>query len=240
MNDTPFQVFLNLVNFDRSIVSIHNEIESLEKDIQILDQQDKERVERLKQGQQRLHNARKLVDEYELKMKEIDEAIRAKKKQMDEISDVRSYRSIKTEVDTLNKQQVDQEMAVMQAWNALETEQKDVEIQQIAFQEYQESYTKEKKEKEQKLKELHEKDTELEGQRSGKTATIPEEWLGTYEQMRGRVHDPVVAVDRGSCSACFYSIPNQDLIRLKRRALLQCKGCFRFLYDETAQQAEEQ
>jgi len=240
MNDTPFQVFLNLVEFDRNIVAINNEIESLENDIQLLNQQEQERLDRLKQVQQRLHNAHKIVDEQELVMKELDDKIREKKKQMDEISDVRAYRSFKTEIDTLNKQQVDQETAVMQAWNTVETAQKDVADQQAKAKEEEAAYKKEKEEKEHKLKELQQKYQELEKQRTTKTTAVPEEWLETYEHMRGRVSDPVVPVDRGSCSACFYSIPNQDLIRLKRRALLQCKGCFRFLYDETAQQAEEQ
>ena len=240
MTDTPFHLFLNLVEFDRTIVSINNDIESFENDIKTLDQQEQERLERLEQVQQRLRNARKIVDEQELIMKELDQKIRAKKKQMDEIADARSYRSFKTEVDTLNRQQVDQESLVMQAWNTVETAEKDLKVQQAVVQEQQETYKEEKKKKEQKLKNLHQQYKELEGQRSGKTGTVPEEWLETYEHMRGRVSDPVVEVDRGSCSACSYSIPNQDLIRLKRRALLQCKGCFRFLYDETAQQAEEQ
>ena len=88
----------------------------------------------------------------------------------------------------------------MQAWNTVETAEKDLKVQQTTVQEQQETYKEEKKEKEQKLKDLHQQYKELEGQRSGTTDSIPEEWLSTYEHMRGRVPDPVVEVDRGSCS----------------------------------------
>ncbi|GAI90095.1 unnamed protein product, partial [marine sediment metagenome] len=40
----------------------------------------------------------------------------------------------------------------------------------------------------------------------------------------------VVPVQHDSCGACSYSIPQQDLLRMRRRAVVQCKGCFRLLY----------
>ena len=48
--------------------------------------------------------------------------------------------------------------------------------------------------------------------------------------MQSRVTDPVVPVQQGSCSACFYDITEQRLVALRRHALLQCEGCYRFLY----------
>ena len=65
---------------------------------------------------------------------------------------------------------------------------------------------------------------------NGNSQTLPDEWLGKYEHMRGRVADPVVPVQQDSCSACFYSISSRDLQTLKQGDLLQCKDCYRFLY----------
>jgi predicted nucleic acid-binding Zn-ribbon protein len=50
--------------------------------------------------------------------------------------------------------------------------------------------------------------------------------------MRTRTADPVVPVLDGSCSACFHYLTEQDLLLIKKNKLMQCKGCYRFLYSE--------
>ena len=74
----------------------------------------------------------------------------------------------------------------------------------------------------------------LHRERPGKEVLVPEEWLEKYSHMRMQVADPVVSVLSGGCSACFYTIPNHEMMRLKRRAVIQCKGCFRLLYMKEA------
>ena len=74
------------------------------------------------------------------------------------------------------------------------------------------------------------------GQRDAKIALLPEEWATMYENMRGRVLNPVVPVSQDSCSACFYLISSRDLQALRHNGILSCKDCYRFLYfDHDAQ-----
>jgi predicted nucleic acid-binding Zn-ribbon protein len=44
------------------------------------------------------------------------------------------------------------------------------------------------------------------------------------------VADPIVPVFDGSCSACFYAMTGQDMQELYKNKLLQCRGCYRFVY----------
>jgi predicted nucleic acid-binding Zn-ribbon protein len=59
---------------------------------------------------------------------------------------------------------------------------------------------------------------------------VPQGWLEKYAIMRTKVTDPVVPVINNSCSACFYDVIGQDLQELRKKKLLQCKECYRFLY----------
>ena len=67
-------------------------------------------------------------------------------------------------------------------------------------------------------------------QRKQKEGLVPHEWLEKYEMMRSRVADPVVQVTQNSCGACYQMLTNQDLVRARHGALMQCKKCFRLLY----------
>ncbi len=70
----------------------------------------------------------------------------------------------------------------------------------------------------------------LSAQRVEKEANVPAEWLEKYTMMRARVSDPVVEIFHQSCGACSHLITQQEIIRAKRGALLQCQNCFRLLY----------
>jgi predicted nucleic acid-binding Zn-ribbon protein len=54
--------------------------------------------------------------------------------------------------------------------------------------------------------------------------------------MKGSVPDPIVPVISECCSACYYSVLHQDMVKLKRSGVLLCRSCYRFLYyDENEQ-----
>jgi len=70
----------------------------------------------------------------------------------------------------------------------------------------------------------------LTNERDKELVGIPEEWIEKYNLMGQKVTDPVVTIEHGSCNGCFQQLVNQDLVRARRGALLQCKKCFRLLY----------
>jgi predicted nucleic acid-binding Zn-ribbon protein len=89
----------------------------------------------------------------------------------------------------------------------------------------------------EKRQQIQEKKQQLEKysqERNEKLKGIPEQWREIYERMHNRITNPVVPIIGNSCSACFFQVSAQDMNRLRNRALLQCKQCYRFLYSPEA------
>jgi predicted nucleic acid-binding Zn-ribbon protein len=230
MSDHPFLRFIDLVNFDQKIHSLENEKKVVSAEIDALKEQAKEYARDFDEMNQRIFQFKKKVDEQELEMKSLDHKEKEKKQQLDRLSDYKEYQAIKAEIETVQHMQMEQEQHVLDAWNQLENAQN--------------SLQKKTKEHEAQLQQLHEKVQGLEAkfvqvsdeiatlvaERTKKEAHVPAEWLEKYTMMRARVPDPVVEIFHQSCGACSQMITQQEMIRARRGALLQCQNCFRLLY----------
>ena len=86
--------------------------------------------------------------------------------------------------------------------------------------------------KKSRIKELEKLLQSTQPERLTKEKQVPQEWMEKYSRMRNCVPNPVVPVVNGSCTACFYSIPHQDFLSVLDHHLIECKGCYRFLYSK--------
>ena len=177
----------------------------------------------------RVFQFKKRVDEQELEMKSLDQKEKEKKQRLEHLADYKEYQAIKAEIEAIQRVQVDQEQFVLDAWNQLEHAQQALQ--------------KKTKEYEEQLLQLHEKEQVLQtksahlideistltAQREEKEVGVPAEWLEKYTMMRARVADPVVEIFHQSCSACSHIITQQEMIRAKRGALVQCQNCYRLI-----------
>jgi predicted nucleic acid-binding Zn-ribbon protein len=238
MNDTPFSAFINLISFDQEIRALNAITTKLKKESDLLLTQKQELSTRLHQFKQHLYELRKTVEEQECYLKELDAQERTKKEQMDLLRDNRQYQLFKKEIDRLKQEQHEKENYLMMAWNKFDIAQKE-------FEEHQTSHTKKLEELTENLSsiqhQIEQNSAQLElkkQERPFKEIGIPNEWLEKYTLMRLRVDDPVVPTTFGGCSACSYAVTEQELIRLKRKALIQCKGCFRLLYMQEAMKTD--
>jgi len=239
MSKSPLQKFINLIEFDRSVGQAKKEIHKIEEEINSFKVEEALLQQKIERTKKMVHEARKQVDEKELEMKELDQQEKAKKTRLDQVKNQKEYQSIKFEIDAISKQQIEVEVDLLGVWSKLEKTQKEVEQ---ASQEI-EPKIKEIKEKiiqfEQKKKEAHQEVDRLVQESKKQQEGVPEEWLEKYEAMKGRVHDPAVPIVNGTCSACFYSLLSEDALLLGRKALLQCKSCFRFIYKPEEKQKEQ-
>lgn len=234
MSEHPFQALIELVNFDQELQQQVLSIDTLQNQINETKKEIEEVNNSLEQAKQKVHDMRKQVDEKELEMKELDEQERERKKKLNNTSDYKPYQALKSEIETLQQAQLSGEEELLSLWNKLETNQK-VQAQQ------QEIYTTKTKELiaqiEQKQQEIEKQQSHIDEQiktRPEKVQRVPEEWLEKYEMMKARVTNPVVGIAGTGCGACFYNIPTQEILRLNRGAVLQCKGCFRLLFVQEA------
>lgn len=232
MNDHPFQFFIDLITLDQEIATIEQSLLKIDNEIAAFIKQQNEAQSFLDAQKKKVHDARKIVDAQELELKSLDAQEKQKKERLDTVTDHKQYQSIKHEIDALKLRQHTNEELLMQAWNTLEVAQKEYEViekeQPLKVAVLQQSI-------EQKNDEIAVLEASLEAknaERPAKEKVVPAEWLEKYAVMRARVSDPVVSVQRGACSACFTTLTEQDLLFVRRRKLLQCKGCYRLLYSQ--------
>jgi predicted nucleic acid-binding Zn-ribbon protein len=230
MSDHPFLRFINLVNFDQKLQSLENETLTIATEIAAIKKQEQEYIRDLEDTRQRVFQMKKRVDEQELEMKVLDQKEKAKKQQLENLSDYKEYQAIKTEVEAIQRTQVEQEKVVLDAWNQLENAehamQKKTTESVHSLQQFQERV----QELDAKAAQLVAEINRLTAERVEKEAAVPAEWLEKYTMMRARVSDPVVEIFHQSCGACSQMITSQEMVRAKHGALVQCQKCYRLLY----------
>jgi uncharacterized protein len=230
MNEFPFQKFIELIAFDQSS-------NVLEQDIKAADLLIKDKAKAIETYQaslqkykQKQHEAKKSVDEKELDMATLNQQLKAKKERLETAADHKAYKALVQEIEHIQAKQHAFEEELIEAWNTLESSTKELEQHTQEIERSIAELTTAIQQEQERIDQLNHKLEQHQGLRIAKCEGVPEEWLEKYEMMRRQVSDPVVEVLNGSCSACFYAIPQQDLVRLRRKQLVQCKGCYRFLY----------
>ncbi len=234
MNEHPFTAFIDLISLDQEIRTTHETIATLKNETDEFLAQKQELIDRLDQFKQHVHELKKKVHEHELAIKELDSKEKEKKSLMEQAQNAKLYQPLKKEIDQLKQAQHEAESDLMGIWNKLELSQKELKEQQASYNSKIEDLHTQISTKKDQIEALKKAVGEKTAQRPAKEAGVPTEWLDKYTHMRMRVADPVVPVMREGCSACFYTITNQEMIKLKRRALVQCKSCFRLLFLQEA------
>lgn len=232
MAHDPFFAFMNLTLFDKEIVELKGQLSDFEVQISRALEEKVSLEKLLKNSHDIVHKAKKLVDEKELEMKDLDSKEKEEKKKFDKVKNQKEYESVNKELEKISQDQHSKESDLIDSWNRLESSKRE-------YDKLEKKNEEDVKLVEEKLEELKQKTAEaeiicqkkIEG-RPTVVNMVQKEMLERYNIIQGQVLDPVVVVDGDSCSACFYQVPHTDLINLKKRKLLQCKNCYRFLYLE--------
>ncbi len=232
MERNSFGLFIDLITFDQSLYKTEKELRDVQSEIDYLTDVIEGFVATLEKGKETVRQMRKDVDIKELEMKELDEKEKQTRTRLDKAANEKDYQAFKDEISTLKKKQHDYEATLMEVWNLFENAQKEFVKKEQEVAAEKEAVEKNLQEKQSKAAELK---ATLDGaaqERLEKEKNVPEEWIGKYSRMRNSVENPVVTVVNGSCSACFYKIPDQDALSVNQQQLIECKGCYRFLYGD--------
>lgn len=240
MSVKPLQRLIDLVEFDREVLALEQSLSTIETDVVQHQQASFAARSAIKEAKQKVVNATKQVDEAELILKEVDEALKQKKQRFDTAANMTEYRALKSEIDQLMEQQQQIEEDVSTAWTNLENAQREAEHLEDERLKEIEEHDIQVQAQEDALKNLKERIVEQTLLRAELEKQVPEEWRDRYAMMRKRVVDPIVQLVDDSCGACFYKLPNQDLLRLRRGAVLACNSCYRLLFDPRSVAHQEQ
>lgn len=239
-----WQQLIQLAELDKKQATVQSQVAKIEKEI-AQDQQMLPELERtIAELKQAVHDAKKHVDHQELNAKTLKEQEENKRKALDEVTNEKMYAALEKEIASISQELLEQDDLLMKAWHALDqAKQKlagsaELEAKMVTLK-------NDAAEKAKGIAALQEQIDAVEQEKAafigggtsgggntsgGDSGTIPEEWLAKYNRMKTRVADPVVPVINTSCSSCFYSVPPQDMNRLKNQALLPCRSCYRYLY----------
>ncbi|MBI2774673.1 hypothetical protein HYX58_01565 [Candidatus Dependentiae bacterium] len=232
MNEYPLSKFIDLIQYDQSIVSAEKERTKLQHELHTHKHEFDVLQISMENAKQHLHDMRKEVDVKEREMADLDEQEKGKKARLEQSSSQREYESLKHEIETVKKKQLGLEDGLIAAWKTYEVTQKETEEKKAFCVKRSAELDVVIQEVMQKIAAIDGKIKELLVVRVQKEEGIPAEWLEKYASMRLKVSNPVVPVHNGSCSACFYQISQKDISELRKNKLLVCRDCFRFLYLE--------
>jgi predicted nucleic acid-binding Zn-ribbon protein len=236
---TPFQKLLALVALDAAIASKRAERDTVQREVDKTYYELDELAKLKDQHLQAVHDARKAVDGIELEMKSLQQQEAKKKKLIDVANNLKEFNSAKAELAVVQEELVSQEEALLKAWNTLEAAQKTVTAFEATYQARHDEVQQKVSEQSTKIAAFEAEILAIEAERLARQAEVPAEWLSQYNTMHASVADPVVPITDDSCSACFSPTPSQLAGRIKKGAILPCKGCFRLLYDPAFHKAHE-
>lgn len=230
--NTLWQNLKFLVDFDKQISIIEQEIELLEKGLN----SDKQNIARLQESvansEQVYKDERKALDCIELAIKDLKEKEKHKGELLDNISNPKEYKALEKEIENITRRIAEQDSLLEKVFNKLEIAKENYEASGVELAPKNEQFQKDITAKETSVNNLIAKIELLATKRADALKMIPADWQQKYERMRISVQDPVVPIASGTCSACYYSVPHQDTIKLKNHGVLLCRNCYRFLYSE--------
>jgi len=236
MKNGSFDRFIELITFDQSLYQAEKQIVNLQSEVDYLSDVLKALLNKFQADKDRVRFLQKDVDIKELEMKELDEQEKKARTRLTEVSNEKEHKAVKDEIAHFKKKQHDYESTLMEVWNTFENAQKELEKTEQEVTAEKEEVEQSLSAKKSSISELQKTMSSSEKVREQKAQDIPEEWIEKYGRMRNSVSNPVVAVESGSCTACFYKISNQDFILVGKQQLIQCKGCYRFLYGKKQQE----
>lgn len=234
MSHQTLKKFIDLITFDQQLIALQKKIQDIQKSIVLHQeqiQQEEDKKLKVESKEQELHRQ---LGQQEILLKEIQDKEERLLKNIEKISASREYDAAVKELEHLRLAQASEEQKLMQMHNKINNAKKEVAtvIQQVQEQieKLQQLIGNDK----QNLDLVHQELSSIDAARNEKLQGISSDWLEMYELMRGRVSNPVVPLEQDSCSACFYGLTPRDLQILRQNGVIQCKDCYRLLYEQSA------
>jgi len=221
---------MELANFDQSLGEIQHSIKKNTLDINSLNQELQKLETLADSSKQDFYTLQKKVNMHELHMKELDTNLQTQKTLLDQVTNQREYNAVKNSIAQIKQEQHDYETILIDEWNKLDHAKHALEIKQTSITQ---EISDIKMQIPEKINNLNKLDLELENQlekREELLKNLPAEWLEKYEAMYKRVSNPIVQLLSNACGACFQEVTAQVVAELKHNKLVQCKGCYRFLF----------
>jgi predicted nucleic acid-binding Zn-ribbon protein len=233
-----WQQIKEVVDCDKAIAVLRNDIKAIELDLAKDRQQGTIRENITKDKQRAIQSLQKELQLKELDAKDLKAKEDRKRVQHDHAQGQKEYMALEREIAMLGKERAAIEEHIVKQWYNLDLLKADLDTFQAGRDAEIAALEQDIKVKEEKLAHCTQELAKIMQVRELAVQQVEPDIRAQYERMHNNVPDPIVPVLNASCSACFYAVSPQNLIRLKHADVLICRNCYRFLYYDS-QLAEE-
>lgn len=232
MNAQNLKNFIELVTFDQNFFDLEQRKKSAQSVIANIESKIQDLKQKLDQQLLKKRDIQKQLHEQELKVQELQEQEAARLKIVQEVTSPKEQEAANKELEYIKLSRNEQEQRMIYMMNKVALSEKESESFLQNFAQEEEALQSLIVQEKTILKDVENNISRLQQERQNRMTNIPQDWISNYEMMRGRVPNPVVPVLQDSCTACFYFMSARDKQLLRQNSLLQCKDCYRFLYEE--------
>ncbi len=209
------------------------EVEEMEEDLKL-------KVAQIEETKQKLKDILQFRTDAKLSTQEMEERVKKLADQQFQARNNKEFDAITKEIENLQQERRKTEE---QLGSSNVTE----ENLNRMLEQYNAQYVEAKEKlgaKERELKSLssdqNEEMTALLKRREELFQELNGEWKERYERIKSYHNNPVVRIHKGSCSGCYYSIPPQKIVEMRKyRKIEVCENCGRLLYPEEMEIPEE-
>jgi len=226
----PFYTFIDFVTYNNQLAYVQRQRDQLAERISELDASLASYQHACDTAHEQLNALHKKQHKQELEASQVTQELQTQRNRLERITQPKEYMSLQSEVERLQRQSEEADEAVMEIWQQ-------VEEASDAYHKAQQTYHEAYERIDQERKQLHQQDSEyaqqaqqLEEQMQELRTQVRQEWLDAFDRKRVHVADPAVPVEHGVCSACFFTLPRNELRKLERHVILSCPSCYRLLY----------
>jgi predicted nucleic acid-binding Zn-ribbon protein len=230
MSQNQYTAFLSLAQIDTSIRDYEKQYESCISSAEKITSYISDLEQTKEKAQQKLDDLVRVKLREEQKLDDLSFKL---EKLLDQKHYVRTQKElmlIEKEIASLIEEQEKQDEELLQIWNTHDAFQSEYQKLLVDFDEHMNTFTQEYEEYHACAQHVRNNIEELREKRESMIPYIDQELLQSYNQMQKSVDNPVVPVDKNTCTGCHCLISSQDILHLESHKLLTCNECFRFLY----------
>ena len=230
----PFYTFIAWVKLDARIVHHQTARTRLSRDLGAIDAQ----LQSLRHAQEEAHRnviqAKKRVDQQELDIRTLRDREKKITIQRDPSNSPKEYTSLDAQLKNIVSDLSRYEDTLFELFQVYEDLQKAYAEQRLQAEQQEADLAQKKADLEHALQAHHHEIEKLESEYATLQPAVNPEFVELYLSKKKQIQNPVVPAHQGTCSACFYAVLAQDLVRLRKHQLVPCKQCYRLLYSEEA------
>ena len=225
---------IDLQNIDSQLMEIEDILGDLPKKVKSLITQEKEAIDDIKTGKQRIKDIQLDLNKMELRVNEDNEKIDRLKDQLFKVTTNKQYDAIMQEIDHLKEQLDKDETIDIELMEEKDSLEERIKLQEENLVSLSKDLSERRNSLEKMMQESAEQKAHLETDRTECIKSIESHVLKRYNLVRkARRGMAAVPVIGSSCSGCGAVVPPQKIAEIKSDKIAHtCDECSRFLFIE--------